>query len=104
MPSASSLSPSIPHALSLTKCEDCMLALIYLGAHLVAFHSKSSSLHLPPRAHRIFVSPRLVACNAQQEMVTSFVLQKAVSLRGGGTEWPQRSGDACCGTMTSQGT
>lgn len=36
--------------------------------------------------------------------MTSFVLQKPVTLLRSSTEWPQRSGDACCGTIRSHGT
>lgn len=40
------LALSLHPSLSLTKCEDCMLALIYLGAHLVAFHSKKEAVSI----------------------------------------------------------
>lgn len=58
-----------------------MLALIYPGAPFPAFFSlKAAASIFLPLLLWIFESSLLVACNTQQETVTSFVLQKAVAL------------------------
>lgn len=111
--------PPSPTNIPATWCHGCTQAPIYPAAYkafifpsVKAAGSSVISYSLSPSliVFLLFSSTSplnlcvLVACKTQQEMVTCFVLHKAVTSPGGGTERPHKTVHACCGTITSQNT